>query len=113
MDLATAILAANDLETVAVEVPEWGVTVHVRGMTARERDAFELTYMDGGETGRQNFRSRLACLTLCDADGKRLFSFDDLEQLSGKSAAAMQRVFDASMKLNGFTDSDVEELAGN
>ena len=37
----SAILAANDLKTQDVDVPEWGGAVRVRAFSGRERDAFE------------------------------------------------------------------------
>ena len=35
------ILGCNDIPTELVEVPEWGGSVKVRGMTAGERDRFD------------------------------------------------------------------------
>ena len=39
------ILKAEDLTTEEVDVPEWGGTVLVRGLTGRERDEFEASVM--------------------------------------------------------------------
>ena len=35
------ILAVDDLQTQKVDVPEWGGSVYVRGLTGSERDALE------------------------------------------------------------------------
>ena len=43
----SAILCANDLQTEAVEVPEWGDPVRLRSFTGRERDAFEASMVRG------------------------------------------------------------------
>jgi len=43
----TAILAANDLKSEDIEVPEWGGAVRVRSFTGRERDAFEASMVRG------------------------------------------------------------------
>ena len=43
----TAILAAQDLQTEDVEVPEWGGAVRVRSFTGRERDVFEAGMIRG------------------------------------------------------------------
>lgn len=119
------ILAAQDLEKELVAVPEWGGHVYVRALTGTERDAFEESLVDmktvrkgrKQETVRQtrlaNIRARLCALTMCDEDGKRLFTDGDVEELGKKSASALNRVFEVAQRLSGLTDEDVEELAGN
>jgi hypothetical protein len=57
-----------------------------------------------------NVRARFAVLTICDADGVRLFTDSDAKQLGEKSAAALDRVFAVAQRLNGFSSSDVDEL---
>ena len=100
-----------------VEVPEWGGTVRVRGMTGTERDKFEaaVVEMKGKKTtmNMENFRARLAAKTIIDEDGKRLFHDSHIKALGAKSATALQRVFDVAQRLSGFSDEDVEELAKN
>ena len=106
------ILAAQDLPTVDVEVPEWGGTVRVRMMTGGERDAFEAgTITRHGRKIEQNLvniRARLVALCVVDEKGQRLFSEADAAALGQKSAAALNRVFNAAQQLNALT----EEAAG-
>jgi len=110
------ILQANDIEKELVKVPEWGkaAEVYVKGMTGAERDKFEgsmiQTRAKSQEINMSNIRAKLASLTICDEKGKRLFSENDVQALSQKSAAALQRVFEVAQKLSGITDADVEEL---
>lgn len=116
MTLLTAdqILNAEDLVTEDVEVPEWGGTVRVRMMTGAERDAFEasLAQQKGKSvrTNLANLRARLVAKTAVNAEGKRLFTDEQAGVLGQKSAAALDRVFEAARKLNGMTEKDVEEL---
>lgn len=110
-----AILAADDLDTDDVPVPEWGGTVRIRTLTGTERDQFESSIVHFGRNGSremrlQNLRARFVALVIVDADGNRVFSDKDVKQLGGKSAAALQRVWDAGRKLSGLSDEDVEEL---
>lgn len=111
------ILQAEDLVYEDVEVPEWGGTVRVRGLTGAERDQFEASIVS--LNGRQskvdtrNVRAKLAALTIIDEDGKRLFTDQDVQQLGLKSAAALDRVFDVAQRLSGLSDQDIEELAEN
>ena len=112
-----AILAAPDLLTEEVPVPEWGGTVLVRGLTGTERDAFEEEMITGKGKNRDvnlaNFRARLIVKSVVDKGGKRLFTQADMVALGGKSAAAIQRVFQVAMRLSGMSEEDVEELTKN
>ncbi len=109
-----SILSLDDLPREKVEVPEWGGSVYVRTLTGTERDAFEQS-MQGkkNKIDLENVRARFAVLTICDADGTRLFTHADAKELGSKSAAALDRVFAVAQRLNGFTHSDAEDLAGN
>ena len=113
----TAILAAQDLQTEDVEVPEWGGTVRVRSFTGRERDAFEASMVRGEGRDRKvdltNMRARLVGLTVIDETGQRLFTDDEVDLLGAKSGAALDRVFAVAQKLNGLSGADVEELSKN
>jgi hypothetical protein len=109
------ILKAQDLKTETVHVPEWGGDVTVRGMTGAERDKFEASIVTSKGKDRAvnmvNIRAKLASLTICDEQGKRLFSEADVEKLSAKSAAVLQRIFIVAQKLSGIGEADVKELA--
>lgn len=102
------------MKTEEVEVPEWGGSVIVAGLTGAERDHFEQESIKGkGKNATMNFanmRARLVALSVVNADGTRTFSRDDVKALGGKSAAALERVFDVARRLSGLTDSDLEEL---
>lgn len=111
------ILKADDIKTEVVEVPEWGGTVLVRGLTGRERDSFEASIME--RRGKQlvpnvaNVRAKLACRCIIDENGRRVFSDQDADELGEKNASAMNRVYDVASRLSGMTDDDLEELVEN
>ena len=110
-----AILGARDREIVAVEVPEWGGTVLVRGLSAAQKDAFELsvTGLSGRERNLENLRARLCALCIVDAEGRTLFEEADVAALGERSATAIERVFAVARRLSGLNDADVAELAKN
>ena len=112
-----AILTAQDIVTETVSVPEWGGEVLVRGMTGRERDVFEQAIIQrkGRDTNvnMRDLRAKLAAFCMVDEGGQRIFTDGDVETLSGKSAAALQRVFDVASRLSGLTPADAEELTKN
>lgn len=109
-----AVLAAKDLPTRDIAVPEWGGDVLVRGMTGAERDRFEGQFVsrEGKEVkvSFDNVRATIVALCAVDDAGKRLFSDDDAAALGEKSASALARVFDAVLELSGLKEKDVKEL---
>lgn len=111
------ILAAPDLGSQDVYVPEWGGWVRVRALSGAERDRFEseIAEVKGRKTqlNLANVRAKLVALAAIDENGGRLFRPSDVEALGVKSAAALDRVFDAAMRLAGMRNQDIEELMGN
>ena len=113
------ILAQEDLKYKDIQIPEWGDTwVRVRGMSAYQRDEFEAsTVQRNGKkvtTNLRNIRARLCLLCMVDPEtGEQLFQYEDEFPLGGKSAAALDRIFQAAQELNGLRDEDVDELAAN
>lgn len=108
------ILNADDSANITVEVPEWGGEVIVAVMSGFARDRFESSVV--GKTGgmnTQNIRAKLAAATIVDEKGELLFDEKDVVKLGKKSSAALDRVFEASQKLNRISDDDVEELSKN
>jgi hypothetical protein len=112
------ILAAPDIHPQRVEMPEWGGCVYVRGLTARERDAFESSIVSVDKNGERkvnarNVRARLVALGICDEGGQPVFTESDVNELGKKSALALERLFDTIRHLSGMTDDDFAELEGN
>lgn len=115
------ILAAQDLTTEVVPVPEWGGDVLVRSLTGAARDQYEADFLlidtsKGKPTydmDLENARARLVALSVVDESGKLIFDDDDVIDLGKKSAAALDRVYAASKRISGLSDDDVEELRKN
>lgn len=109
------ILQAQDIAKELVHVPEWGGDVYVRGMTGAERDKFEASLLTGKTNSKTmnliNVRAKMASLTICDESGGLLFSEADVKELSKKSAAALQRIFEIAQRLSGLGEADIEELS--
>jgi NTP pyrophosphatase (non-canonical NTP hydrolase) len=111
------ILAAEDLPRKEIEVPEWKGSVFVRGLTGEERDEFEhqiySTNGDEKKLNMKNMRARLLSITLCDGQGKRLFTDADIEQLGKKNGDVLTRLFLIAQSLSGLGADDVKKLAKN
>ena len=113
-----AILAADDMLSEIVTVPEWGGgTIIVRGLTGEERDEFEASCIRGKgrktEVNWRNARAKLVVRSCYLPDGSRLFEEEDAPKLGKKGAAALNRVYEVAARLSGLTEDDLEELAKN
>lgn len=112
-----AILGANKLPTEIVKVPEWGGEVMVRGLSARQVDAWRMSFLgDGGKVdpGRMgNMRADLVSRSCVDEDGKLLFGPTDVAALGELSSAAMDRVFEVAQRLSGISDEEQAALVEN
>jgi hypothetical protein len=114
------ILGAADIDYEVIDVPEWGGKVRIKEMTAEERDNYEdASFVErkddktGAVTRVQSFknaRAKLISMAIVDAQGVALFTTKDVVLLGRKSSAALQRVFEATLKLNAMTQADVEAL---
>lgn len=119
-----AILEAGDYTLRKVAVPEWGGAVYVKTLTGAEKDSFEQEISfseeereEAKKAGKKcmvdNFRARLLVRCLCDADGNKLFDYDDVAVLGAKSAKALERCFEAAGELNALSKKDLEKLEKN
>jgi hypothetical protein len=79
-------------------------------MTAGERDAFEASIYDADEgkvkLNRIDFRAKLLSKVIIDEKGERLFTDKEIVSLSGKSAKAIQRLFDVAQEINGISKEE-------
>lgn len=111
---AADILDADDIRSEYVEVPEWGGTVKVTGLTGEQRNKVgTLMRAEAKKTNEDDalafFQMRIAAASMIDEEGKRLFSQNDVAKLAKKSAVAIQRVYDAAARLSGIGEEAIEE----
>lgn len=99
-----AILGSDDLKPEKVATPEWGESafVYVRGLDGLERGSYEhlMGTMSKPERYRKT-RGLLCTYGICDEAGKPIFTADDVDRLSVKSAAPLDRCFDRIYSLSG------------
>lgn len=112
-----AILGADDIQSERVPIPEWGGDVMVRGLTGSQRDQWEagLSVRRGKQMvpDMRDFRARLVVLCVVDETGQLVFHQGDVSALSGKSGAALDRIYDVAARLSGISEKDVEDLTEN
>jgi hypothetical protein len=116
------LLEKEKIEVVKVDLDDENF-IFVCQMTGRARDQFERSLFDyvdkpggGMEVKRKmgDFRSKLLVNTICDEKGTLLLRPSDYEELSqSMSAATIDKIVEASQKLNAITEEDKEELLKN
>ncbi len=79
-------------------------------MTVGEREQFEVVV---GTNKQKNMRELLAVFCICDEEGTRIFTLDDIEYVSTLEAKALDRIFAAAVVLNGIGRDDIAELKKN
>lgn len=110
--LRDMILKAVDCpQPEAVEVPEWGCTVYVAVMTAKDRDQWE-TEM-AGNRDNVNIRASLLVRCLQDDQGKLIFSRQDADALGSKNAIVVDKLFDVAARINGIGSAAQEQAQKN
>ena len=112
------ILQHTTLRRETVEVPEWGGEVVVQEFSALQRDQFErmVTKVQGQkvEADLFNFRAKIVAASLIDPEtGELIFAAEDIAQLGGLSAKALDRVATVVLRLNDFSADDLEALQKN
>jgi hypothetical protein len=116
------ILAAVDIETEKVPVPEWHDDVIIRGLTGEERDAYEGSRRQIRNFGtpqqeailvQDNMRANLLVKCIVDEAGNRIFTDKDAGLLGMKNGKVLDRLFDIAARLSGLNDEEAEAIEGN
>ena len=119
---ADDILAIQDREYEDIEVKQWGLTVRIATMSGADRDKWELSMMQTDASSERGFKlnmdaySRAGLIALClvDESFNRIFDTKEkIESLSQKSAAVLDVLYEASQRINGITDADIDDLEKN
>lgn len=111
MSLRDRILSADDIGRETLVVPEWGVDLEVRTLSAVQRSRMlkTCTTPDGG-VDLERLYPMLVVATVFDPDtGEQVFTEDDLHTLQEKSASAIEAVAQKAMQMSGMTPKAVDE----
>jgi hypothetical protein len=117
-----AILAADDIQTEKVPVPEWGDEVIIRGLTGEELDAYQASRRQIRNLGtpqqemvliQDNARATLLVKCLVDEHGDRIFTDKDAGLLGMKNGKVLDRLYDVATRLSGLSEEEQEAMEGN
>lgn len=93
------IKSAQDRPEETVEIPEWGVTLRVRGLSAADAAALAV------ETDDQLYSQRLLARCLHDEAGEPVYPTPaDAAELMAKSLPIVHRLLLVANRLNGKSD---------
>jgi len=110
------ILASVDIKPERVDVPEWGseAFVFVRPLSGLERGHYEQMMGSLSKLDRyKQSRGLLCALAICDESGNPVFTPNDVEHLSAKSAAPLDRCFDRIYARSGMGKEESEAIEKN
>jgi hypothetical protein len=110
MSLADDILAADQSQSLKVHVPEWKCAVYIRSLPLGELQAWELACLRSKGEGVDDYRTRYLSKCLVDAEGRELFSSDQLKKISGTIGA---RLFKVAQRHNDLDEKEIEEIGKN
>jgi len=110
-----------------VPTPEWGgagAGVYLLTPTGEDREYFERNQkverkkknrrvQETRSLNNDKLNERLVARLACDAEGRRLFTRDDVITLRKKASAPVTRIAMEAVRLLGWSDDELEFLEGN
>lgn len=115
------IIDRNDIRYEEIYIAEWDAWVMIRGMTAADRDLYDVLaskYQAEGRneknSGSLKIRALAAALCIVHSDTKaRMFSIQDIEALTLKNGAALDTIFEAVQVMSGMGTSALKRALEN
>lgn len=94
-----------DLPQQTVEIPEWGASIIVRGMTGKDQSTLFRAAQKKGGSGveEETFAARLVAASLVDKDGNRLLEDNEYEKVLSWPGPVLNKISLVAMQLNGLS----------
>ena len=96
-----------------IPIPEWDGTVCIRSWTANEMDEYATWVDTGGSVTKKRAHAKIAAISLCDPDGKRMYADGEIDTLGDRNGAALDRIVKEAMSHNGLGSDAIESAEGN
>lgn len=111
MKLREKILGATDIAIESVYVPQWGVTVNVRGLNGRQRSILLQDAVNArGKVDLGKMYPQLIVLSCYDPeDNTPVFTEGDFDAVAEKSGAALEVIAKVAMRLSGLDGEEAEK----
>ncbi len=111
MSLRDRILAANDIESKVFHVAQWGIDIELRTLSASDRAQLVSSCMsaDGTVDIQKMYPSLIIACVYDPETGGRVFSIEDMDAISDKSASAVEFVAQKAMEMSGMKPDAIDE----
>lgn len=114
MSLRDKILAAADIPTESIHVPEWDVEILMKGMSAGDRIALMQSAYDTKTQQVNMAKVYPDVVVACCHDpetGEPIFVDADKDAILAKSSAAVEKIAEVGLRLSGI-GKDADDEAG-
>jgi len=109
-DLRGKIFEADDITKELLEVPEWGVKVEIRSMTAGQRATLTEGVTSDKVDVSNNMYAKTVIATVFDpTTGLPVFTEQDREAILSKNGAVIERLATKALGSSGLGEKAVEE----
>ena len=100
--LKAAIFDAEDIKPEAVEVPEWGVTVHLKALDGEARYRIsELSASAKARTENSYVVEAYVTEGMVNENGERIIPFEERAMLAKKNPFVVERLCERILELSG------------
>lgn len=108
-------LLALKIPTATVKVAGLSDMVHLRGLSASERDLWEQHVFSERDSkkGVKNIRASLVVRSIVDESGVRLFTDAEIDQVGSMPASVIDKLYEHCQRLSGLGMKDSEEIEKN
>ena len=96
------ILAACDLKTQSVSIPDAGGEILVRAMSGYDRDQYLELVRDRSNEGTSYFNAALIVTTAVDDQGNKLFTEGDIPALRQLSSTTLNAIANVAVEMNAY-----------
>lgn len=109
-ELRDKIFSADDITKELLEVPEWGVTVEIRSMTAAQRATLTEGVSSADKVDVSNMYAKTVIATVFDPEtGLPVFTEKDREAILSKNGAVIERLATKALGSSGLSEKAVDE----
>jgi len=115
MTLRERLRTVNDRRVSKLHIPQWGCDVHLRELSAAQRDIFELHWLSRQDRNGEQSRAMIAAMALVEEDGTPVYQElgEGILDLMNKNGEALSLISAHVMRDNKFWETGAEEVAKN
>lgn len=106
-------LSKRELRRIQVDIPEWGESVWVRELNAKQRGEVEMAFTSGDHNRVAGVRAAVVTMCTVNDEGVPMFKPGDQPAIAEMSGSVIDRIFSAALKVSGLGEGAHESAVGN